>query len=131
MNVSDRQKAYIQINEDAESVFSVIEEFAGVLPFDDHASPEVIKREFGLSKNAFKRAVGHLMKEGKVEIRDKRIYIKNNKVLTGSGSDTLRHVQRKVQSGEDPEPCFYDKENKFGVYTFTCPYRIQSAGWFQ
>ena len=59
-----------------ESVFSVIEEFAGVLPFDDHASPEVIKREFGLSKNAFKRAVGHLMKEGKVEIRDKRIYIK-------------------------------------------------------
>lgn len=44
MNVSDRQKAYIQINEDAESVFSVIEEFAGVLPFDDHASPEVIKR---------------------------------------------------------------------------------------
>ena len=76
MNVSDRQKAYIQINEDAESVFSVIEEFAGVLPFDDHASPEVIKREFGLSKNAFKRAVGHLMKEGRVEIRDKRIYIK-------------------------------------------------------
>ncbi len=76
MNVSDRQKAYIQINEDAERVLSVIEEFAGVLPFDDHASPEVIKREFGLSKNAFKRAVGHLMKEGKVEIRDKRIYIK-------------------------------------------------------
>lgn len=76
MNVSDRQKAYIQISEDAESVLSVIEEFAGVLPFDDHASPEVIKREFGLSKNAFKRAVGHLMKEGRVEIRDKRIYIK-------------------------------------------------------
>ena len=32
MNVSDRQKAYIQISEDAESVLSVIEEFAGVLP---------------------------------------------------------------------------------------------------
>ena len=76
MNVTDRQKAYIQINEDAESVFSVIEEFAGVLPFDDKASPEVIKREFGLSKNAFKRAVGHLLKEGKIEIKDKRIYKK-------------------------------------------------------
>ena len=75
--VDDKYSALIiQINEDAESVLSVIEEFAGVLPFDDHASPEVIKREFGLSKNAFKRAVGHLMKEGKVEIRDKRIYIK-------------------------------------------------------
>ena len=74
--VKEDGKMNVQINEDAESVFSVIEEFAGVLPFDDHASPEVIKREFGLSKNAFKRAVGHLMKEGKVEIRDKRIYIK-------------------------------------------------------
>ena len=76
MNVTDRQKAYLQINEDAENVLEVINEFAGVLPFDDKASPEVIQREFGLSKGAFKRAIGHLMKEGKVEIKDKRIYAK-------------------------------------------------------
>lgn len=76
MNVTDRQKAYLQIDEDAESVFSIIEEFAGVLPFDDKASPEVIQREFGLSKGAFKRAVGHLMKNGKVEISDGHIRIK-------------------------------------------------------
>ena len=67
MNVTDRQKAYLQINEDAENVLEVINEFAGVLPFDDKASPEVIQREFGLSKGAFKRAIGHLMKEGKVQ----------------------------------------------------------------
>ena len=73
MDVSDREEAYIQINEDAESVFSIIEEFAGVLPFDDKASPEVIKREFGLSKNAFKRAVGRLLKENKVIITEKSI----------------------------------------------------------
>ena len=75
MDVSDRQEAYLQINEDAENVLEVIEEFAGVLPFDDKASPEVIRREFGLSKNAFKRAVGHLLKEGKIEIKDRRIYL--------------------------------------------------------
>ena len=75
-NVTDRQKAYLQIEEDAESVLSVIDEFAGVLPFDDKASPEVIKREFGLSKNAFKRAIGHLLKEGKIEIKERRIYKK-------------------------------------------------------
>lgn len=74
MNVSDRQKAYLQIDEDAKMVMCVIDEFAGVLPFDDKVSPEVIKREFGLSKNAFKRAVGHLLKEGKIEIKEKRIY---------------------------------------------------------
>lgn len=76
MNVSDRQPAYKQIDEDAECVLEVINEFAGVLPFDDKASPEVIQREFGLSKAAFKRAVGHLLKEGKVEIKDRRIYAK-------------------------------------------------------
>lgn len=77
MNVSDRKPAYQQINEDAECVFEVINEFAGVLSFDDKASPEVIQREFGLSKAAFKRAVGHLLKEGKIEIKDRRIYAKN------------------------------------------------------
>lgn len=76
LNVSDRQKAYLQIDEDAKNVLQVIEEFAGVLPFDDKAAPEVIRREFGLSKNAFKRAVGHLLKKGKIEIRERRIYLK-------------------------------------------------------
>ncbi len=51
----------------------MIEEFAGVLPFDDKASPEVIQREFGLSKG-IKRAVGHLMKEKQVVIRDGKIW---------------------------------------------------------
>ena len=46
-----------------------------MLPFDDKASPEVIQREFGLSKNAFKRAVGHLLKEKKIAIKDGKIYI--------------------------------------------------------
>lgn len=76
MNVAARQKAYLQIEEDAENVLEVIREFAGVLPFDDKVSPEVIKREFGLSKAAFKRAVGHLLKEGVIEIKDKRIFLK-------------------------------------------------------
>ena len=74
MDLSAHQKAYLQIGEDAKMVLQVIDEFAGVLPFDDKASPQVIQREFGLSKNAFKRAVGHLLKNGEVEIRDGRIY---------------------------------------------------------
>ena len=61
LDLSSREKAYLQINEDAEAVMLAIEEFSGVLPFTDKASPEVIKREMGLSKNAFKRAVGHLL----------------------------------------------------------------------
>lgn len=74
MNLSAHQKAYLQIGEDAKLVRKVIDEFAGVLPFDDKVSPQVIEREFGLSKNAFKGAVGHMLKNGEIEIRDGRIY---------------------------------------------------------
>ena len=63
------------MDDDAKKVLSVIEEFAGVLPFNDKASPEVIKRETGLSKAAFKRAVGRLYKERKIEIGEKSIRI--------------------------------------------------------
>lgn len=71
--LSAREKAYNQIFADAELIMKVIDEFDGVLPFNDKASPEVIAREFKLSKNAFKRAVGHLLKEGKIEITEKSI----------------------------------------------------------
>ena len=75
LNLSPRKKAYQQMDEYSELVLKVIGEYAGVLPFDDKVSPEVIKREFGLSKAAFKRAVGHLLKEKKIKIQDKRIYL--------------------------------------------------------
>lgn len=73
LDIATREKAYLLIDEDAEAIMSVIEEFSGVLPFNDKASPEVIKREFGLSKNAFKRGVGRLLKEGRIEITERSI----------------------------------------------------------
>lgn len=73
LDITMREKAYLQMDADAEKVMQVIEEFAGVLPFTDKASPEVIKRETGLSKNAFKRAVGRLYKERRVEITERAI----------------------------------------------------------
>ena len=74
LNLAVRRKAYLQLDADAELILKGIDEYEGVLPFDDRVSPEIIKREFGLSKNAFKRAVGHLMKQGLVRIGDRRIY---------------------------------------------------------
>lgn len=73
LDITMREKAYLQMDADAEKVMKVIEEFAGVLPFTDKASPEVIKRETGLSKNAFKRAVGRLYKERRIEITERAI----------------------------------------------------------
>lgn len=73
LDLSTREKAYLQMDEDAEYIMHVLEEFSGVLPFNDKASPETIKREFGLSKNAFKRGVGRLLKEGRIEITERSI----------------------------------------------------------
>ena len=65
-----------QINEDAQIVLKGIMEFDGILPFNDKAKPEVIEREFHMSKNAFKRAVGHLLKENKIVITEESIKLK-------------------------------------------------------
>ena len=73
LTLSIRKKAYMQMDEDAEKVLKVIDQFDGVLPFNDKASPETIKREFNMSKNEFKRAVGRLYKERRIEITDKSI----------------------------------------------------------
>ncbi len=77
LDLSVRDKAYLQIDEDAQLVLRVIEEYAGALPFGEKVPPEVIKREFGLSKNAFKRAVGRLLKEGKIEVKENAIVLKD------------------------------------------------------
>lgn len=73
LDLSIREKAYLQIEKDAEKILSVIDSYDGVLPFTDKATPEVIKRETQMSKNEFKRAVGHLLKEGRIEITPRAI----------------------------------------------------------
>lgn len=73
LNLSIREKAYLQIDADARKVMDIIYSFDGVLPFTDKASPEVIKRETQMSKNEFKRAVGRLLKEGKIQITERAI----------------------------------------------------------
>lgn len=73
LTLSIREKAYLQIEKDAQKVLEIIDSYEGVLPFNDKVSPEIIKRETGMSKNEFKRAVGNLLKAGKIEIKEKVI----------------------------------------------------------
>lgn len=73
LNISVREKAYVQMYPDMEKILDLLDSYNGVLPFTEKASPEVIRRETGMSKNEFKRAVGHLYKERKITITDGRI----------------------------------------------------------
>ena len=73
LTLSIREKAYLQIQKDAEKIEKLLDSYEGALPFNDKAAPEVITHETGMSKNEFKRAVGHLLKEGKIQITEKSI----------------------------------------------------------
>ncbi|HAG69776.1 MAG TPA: RNA-binding protein [Lachnospiraceae bacterium] len=68
LTLSIRQKAYLQMDEDAERLMELIDSYDGVLPFSDKASPETIRREADMSKKEFKRAVGRLYKEHRIEL---------------------------------------------------------------
>ena len=68
LDLSIRGKIPEQMDADADKVFGRIEKNGGMLPFTDKADPERIKSEMGMSKAAFKRAVGRLLKQGKIQI---------------------------------------------------------------
>lgn len=66
-----REPIHVQINEDSEMVYDIIKSYKGIINFSDKTDKDTIQKEFGLSKNAFKRAVGKLYKDGRVNIDKK------------------------------------------------------------
>lgn len=58
-----KQKEFA-ILDDSDKIFEILEERGGRMPYGDKTPPDIIKAKFGLSKGAFKRALGKLMKEG-------------------------------------------------------------------
>lgn len=76
LELSARKKAYEMLDTDGEAILGIIvDKYGGELPFDDKAEPEEIRKVFGLSKAAFKRAVGRLYKEKKVVLADGKITV--------------------------------------------------------
>lgn len=73
LTLSVRDRGLAQIEKDAEAVLRLLDSYEGSLPFNDKADPEVIKHETGMSKNEFKRAVGNLLKAGKIAITERSI----------------------------------------------------------
>jgi hypothetical protein len=76
LTLSVRKRIPEQMDADAEFLVKEIQKRGGSLPFTDKSSAEKIKEETGLSRNAFKRAVGRLLKQGKIVIRSNSIELK-------------------------------------------------------
>lgn len=73
LTLSVRERGLMQIEKGAQELLALLDSYSGVLPFTEKADPEVIRRETGMSKNEFKRAVGHLLKSGDIVMKDKVI----------------------------------------------------------
>lgn len=59
---------YKAVMEEAQVVLDRLQDAGGFLPYNDASDPDDIRREFGLSKKAFKKILGGLYKAGQVEI---------------------------------------------------------------
>lgn len=77
INVSMRPIKEKAISVDGEKILKLLNERDGKMPYSDTTSPEVIKDKFNISKAAFKRAMGSLIKSGKIEQRDGWTYLKD------------------------------------------------------
>lgn len=70
LELSLRREAYNEIESDAQKIMNRLKASGGTTRLNDRSSPEHIKAELDMSKAAFKRAVGRLLKEGAIKITD-------------------------------------------------------------
>ncbi|MBC2855801.1 MAG: S1-like domain-containing RNA-binding protein [Cetobacterium sp.] len=67
LDLAPRALAHIQMSDDAEIILEKMRLLKEHFKFTDSSSPESIQQYFGISKKAFKRAVGSLLKAEKIE----------------------------------------------------------------
>jgi len=70
LNGSLLPRKHERLGKDAEAIFEYLQSVGGKMPFGDKSTPEEITEMFHMSKGAFKRALGTLMKAGKVKQQD-------------------------------------------------------------
>ncbi|GAE33338.1 CvfB family protein [Halalkalibacter akibai] len=79
INVTMMPKRSEQQDEDADRIYAFLQERGGSMPYWDKTPPEDIELRFSISKAKFKRALGKLMKEKKIEQRDGWTHLKQDK----------------------------------------------------
>jgi predicted RNA-binding protein (virulence factor B family) len=81
LNLSLKPRAFEAISDDAQMILTFLAKSAThAIPYTDKSNPDVIKDVFGISKGAFKRAMGSLLKAGRVkQVDGETILIDNEK----------------------------------------------------
>lgn len=76
LNLTFRKKAYATMDDDASMLLEELRENGGFLPFNDSSDPDEIRDRFGMSKRAFKRAAGRLLKQHLIDLGDEGMRLK-------------------------------------------------------
>ncbi|WP_425540208.1 CvfB family protein [Microaceticoccus formicicus] len=76
LNLSLRDRAHMVIDDDADKIYSKLVKNDGFLRFNDKSSPNEIRKTFGISKSSFKKAIGKLYKNKKIEFFNDGIKLK-------------------------------------------------------
>jgi len=76
LDLSLRERSYVQMDKDKEVILERLKENNGFLPLNDDTPPEIIRKKLNMSKSGFKRAVGRLYKEGIIIIDNRGIKLK-------------------------------------------------------
>ncbi|MBR4341432.1 MAG: RNA-binding protein [Lachnospiraceae bacterium] len=80
LELSMREPGYLQIKEDCDKIYEELQKSPnGFLPYHDKTASLVLKTKFNMSKNSFKRAIGHLYKEGLITIQENGIALSPSK----------------------------------------------------
>lgn len=66
VDVSLRKQKENAMVDDAQTILDTLQSRNGRMPYCDDTPAEIVKAKFGISKAAFKRALGRLMKEGRI-----------------------------------------------------------------
>lgn len=82
INISLMPRSHEVIDVHAEQIYEYLLSRDGSMPFSDKSMPEDIRNRFHMSKGAFKRALGKLMREGKVTQQDGWTYTSNRKTTS-------------------------------------------------
>ena len=76
LDISLSQIGYRNIEPNAEAILNILNDNSGFLPLHDKSSPEDIKEQLQMSKKSFKKAIGALYKERKIDIKQDGIYLR-------------------------------------------------------
>ncbi|WP_166238440.1 CvfB family protein [Paenibacillus turpanensis] len=105
VNLTMRPLKQVAHTEDADRIYAFLSERPnGAMPYSDETPADVILKRFGISKSAFKRALGKLMRDGLAVQRGSWTYMKGSEPEEGAGDHAAAATSGETGSAEDSRP---------------------------